>query len=61
MARGRVQEARFVLFRVGRQLLGAPSKSVQQALATTADLGRQRRMIDKLFEVKSWRDLIDTP
>jgi hypothetical protein len=58
-ARGRVEEARTAVLRIGRSGLGAPSRAVRRALAGITDLHRLRRTVDQVLRVDSWKDLLE--
>jgi hypothetical protein len=60
-AEGRVEEVRKILLRLGHQRFGAPPVAIRQTLESLSDLDRMERMADRLLEIASWQELLDTP
>jgi hypothetical protein len=58
---GEVRGARWVLLRQGRKKLGEPDEATQRALLAITDLDRIGRLSDRLPEVSSWQELLQTP
>jgi hypothetical protein len=59
--RGRIEEARAILLRLGRRQFGRVTKATRTALESIVDLERLERMSERLLEVESWQDLLATP
>ena len=55
--KGKTEEARSLLLRIGRNRFGAPDATVHAALAT-ASLERLEQMADRLLQVESWQELL---
>ena len=60
-ARGRVEEARRLLLRQGRIRFGPPDEATQAAVAAIADVERLERWGERLVQVTTWQELLDTP
>ena len=60
-ARGRAEEARRVLLRLGSRRLGQPDATASEALAELADVERIERMIDRALDAPSWDEVLATP
>ena len=60
-AKGRADEARTLLLRLGRKHLGEPGETVKAAVQSITDLPRLELLAERLTEVKSWQDLLQTP
>ena len=60
-ARGRADEARRVLLRLGSRRLGQPDDAASTALAELADVERVERMIERVLDATSWDDVLSTP
>ena len=58
---GRIEEAQKILLRMGRQRFGPASDAVKTTLLGTTDLERLERMADRLLQVSSWQELLETP
>jgi hypothetical protein len=61
LAEGRVEDARQVLLRQGRKKFGPPDPRIEAAIATIADLGRLHDLLDRIFDVSSWDELLSAP
>jgi hypothetical protein len=61
LTRGRSEEARKLLLLFGRKHLGEPGATVLAAVQAITDLGRLELLAERLTEVKSWQDLLQTP
>jgi predicted transposase YdaD len=59
--KGRATEARKLLFLLGRKHLGEPGATVEATVEAITDLPRLELLIDRLTEVKTWQDLLQTP
>ncbi len=60
-AQGAAKELRKILLRQGQKRFGAPPAAVVQTLESLSDLDRMERMADRVIEVSSWQELLDTP
>jgi predicted transposase YdaD len=60
-SKGRAEEARQLLLRLGRKKLGAPETTVEEAVRAITDVDRLEFLIERLLEVTSWQDLLQTP
>jgi hypothetical protein len=60
-AEGRVEEVRRILLRQGQKRFGAPPAAVTDTLESLSDLDRMERMADRVLEIASWQELLDTP
>jgi hypothetical protein len=59
-AKGEVKEARKFLLRQGRKRFGKDDENVRAALESITDLERLERMGERLLEVSSWQELLQT-
>ncbi len=59
--KGRAEEARKLLLRLGRKHLGEPEATVEAAVRAITDLDRLELMAERVSEVASWQDLLQTP
>jgi predicted transposase YdaD len=55
---GRIEEARTVLLRQGRRKLGPVSEAVEARITALADLDRLNDLLDRIFDVTTWDDLL---
>jgi hypothetical protein len=58
---GRAEGAQRMLLRQARNKLGDPDEATRAALLAITDLDRLERLSDRLPEVSSWKDLLQTP
>jgi predicted transposase YdaD len=58
---GKVQEARDLLIRLGRERLGRPTDSNVKRIEGITDRVRLEELLLLLNEAKSWRELLATP
>jgi hypothetical protein len=62
---GRTEVLRRVLLRWGQKRFGTPPVTVAQVLESLSDIDRMERMVDRMVdrvpEVSSWQELLDTP
>jgi hypothetical protein len=58
---GRVEEVRRILLRLGQRRFGTTPAAVKQGLESLNDLDRMERMADRMLEVASWQELLETP
>jgi len=56
-ARGRAEEARAIILRLGRKRLGEPSAEAQNALNALTTPKRLEELAERLLEVESWEEL----
>ena len=61
MDEGEVRGLRRTLLRQGRKLFGEPDQTVSNTLQTITDLDRLGRTTERLLEVKTWQELLETP
>lgn len=59
--RGRTEEARRLLLRLGRKRLGNPETTVEAAIRAITDLDRLELLAERLDEVAGWQELLQTP
>jgi hypothetical protein len=55
-----IDHAQKILLRQGGKMFGAPTEGTESAIKSIADLDRLDRMIDRVHEVKSWAELLET-
>ena len=60
-AQGKTKEAFNFLMRLGRKRFGEPDEATRSALQGTTDVERLERLGERLFEVVSWQELLQTP
>jgi hypothetical protein len=58
---GAIAEMRKMVLRHGQRRFGPPSEAVRSALEAITDLERLERMGDRVHEVSSWQEVLDTP
>lgn len=58
---GQVEEARRLLLRLGRKRLGYPGAAAEAAVHAISNVERLELLIDRITEVASWQDLLQTP
>jgi predicted transposase YdaD len=59
-ARGRAEEARQLLLRLGRKRLGEPEATVEATVRAIDDLERLELLAERVSDVKSWPELLAT-
>jgi predicted transposase YdaD len=59
--KGVTQEARKLLLRLGRKHLGEPGATVEASVQAIDDLERLELLAERLTDVKSWQELLQTP
>jgi predicted transposase YdaD len=57
-AEGEVEEARKILLGLGRKKLGQPDEQVLARIAGLSDLAYLNRLLERLFDVTSWDELL---
>jgi predicted transposase YdaD len=57
-ARGKVEEARRLLLRIGGKRLGPPDAQAEAAIAALDSVERLEQMADRLLEVETWNELL---
>jgi hypothetical protein len=57
-AKGLLERARKDLLRVGRKKLGPPSEAVASAIGAIDDLDRLDSLLERVFEVSTWDELL---
>lgn len=58
---GKLQEARDLLIRLGRERLGRPSASMVKRIERIRDRVRLEELLLRLNDVKSWKELLAAP
>ena len=58
---GREEGMQRVLLRQGRRKLGEPDEATQRLLKSITDLDRLERLGERLLEVSTWAELLQTP
>lgn len=58
---GREEEVKDNILRLGRKKLGHIIEAMLTRLKGMIDLERLHRILDRLLNVTSWQDLLDTP
>jgi hypothetical protein len=61
MDEGRTDALQKTLLRLGRKRFGPPSEQIQQTIQAITDLERLGRLSERLLDVTSWQELLDTP
>jgi hypothetical protein len=56
---GHVEEAKKLLFLLGKKFLGPPGEPVMATLAAITDLERLELLLERLSDVKSWQELLE--
>jgi hypothetical protein len=57
----RIEEAHRLLLLQGRKRFGEPDEASRQALTEVRDLDRLHRLAERLLDVSSWQELLQTP
>ena len=60
-ARGRAEEERRILLRLGTRRLGPPDAATAATLRALSDIDRVERMTERLLDATSWADVLSTP
>jgi hypothetical protein len=60
-AEGRAEGVQRALLRLGRRKLGEPDEATRLALRSITDLERLDRLSERLLEVATWQELLQTP
>jgi hypothetical protein len=60
-AEGQVQGVRKILFRQGHKRFGPAGADIEQAIQAITDLEHLERLADRLLDVASWQELLNTP
>ena len=61
MAQGAVRELRKVLLRQGARRFGPPDRPATDSINTIEELGRLEALSERILEVNSWQELLETP
>ena len=56
--KGRVEEARAILLRLGRKHLGPPDERVREAITRLSDHERLEELSERVTDVASWAELL---
>ena len=59
LVEGSVAEAKKLILRLGLKPLGAPDENVKKSLGAINDLERLEFLVERIFEVKTWQELLD--
>jgi hypothetical protein len=59
--KGRAQGIQWVLLHQGRKKFGDPDEPTRAALLGITDLERLDRLIERLLDVATWQELLQTP
>jgi predicted transposase YdaD len=59
--KGRAEEARELLLRLGRKKLGAPNAAEEQTVRALTDVERLEMLVERLLDVNTWTELLQTP
>jgi hypothetical protein len=57
-ARGRLDEAKRILLRLGTKRFGLPDARTQAALEAVSDVERVERLTDRLFDGTGWDEVL---
>jgi predicted transposase YdaD len=60
-SKGRAEEARQLLLRLGRKKLGPPQASIEETIRGIDNVERLELLMERLLDSTSWQDLIQTP
>lgn len=58
MEKGKTEEARALLLRLGSKRFGPPDAATQAAITVTAEIERLELLIDRILDVESWAELM---
>ena len=61
LSMGRIEEARQLLLRLGRKRFGQSDATVEAAVQAINDLERLELLIERMLEVGTWQELLQTP
>lgn len=61
LSKGRTEEARRLLLKLGRKQLGEPEAAIEAGVRSIEDVDRLELLIERIGEVSNWRDLLQTP
>lgn len=61
MARGKAEGLRTMLLQIGARRLGLSAAAVQESLNAIDDIARLQRMGERVLDVATWQELLDTP
>jgi len=57
-AEGMAEEAKRIFLLVGRKRLGPPKAAIKKKIEAIADLDRLEQLVDRVFDAKSWDEVI---
>jgi predicted transposase YdaD len=60
-ARGRAEEARRLLLRLGQKQFGPPDEAIQAAVQANTEVERLEDLAEQLLDVESWQELLPLP
>lgn len=55
---GRIEGAKRILLRLGRQRFGPPPRALQRKVNAIEDLKRVRKIVDRMLVAPNWDELI---
>jgi hypothetical protein len=58
---GQEKHAKKSILRLGMRRFGPTNQSIESALSSITDLDRLDRLLDRILDASSWKDLLDTP
>jgi hypothetical protein len=61
LEKGRITQAREILFRLGRLRFGRLDKATRSAIEAIDDLERLERLNERILTATNWRDLLAEP
>lgn len=61
LEQGELKAVRKFLLRLGRKRFGEDDENVRTALEGITDLERLERLLERLLEVSTWQELLQTP
>jgi Domain of unknown function (DUF4351) len=60
-AKGRGEEARLAILRLGRKKFGEPDRRVRTTIDAIDDVDQLNSLLDRILDVSSWDDLSTLP
>jgi len=60
LEQGAAKEAKKILLRLGQKHFGAPDAAVMAKLDSIADVERLERMAERINDVASWQEVLET-
>ena len=56
--KGRLEEVKKIILRLGRKSLGTPSKRATASVDAISDIDRLESLLDRITDVTTWRELL---